>query len=69
MLSKENDDAFGIVVVLAVEFFTEIIEANVLLAIGSEVKTVNINIIIIIVVDADRYNEMVDIGLLILKAV
>jgi hypothetical protein len=38
MLSKENDNTFGIVVVSVVEFFTEVIEANVLLAIGSEVK-------------------------------
>jgi hypothetical protein len=69
MLGKENDDAFVIVVVSAVEFFTlEFIEVNALLAINSEVKTINNNIIII-VVDADRYNEMVDIGLLILKAV
>ena len=69
MLGKENDDAFVIVVVSAVEFFTvEFIEVNASLAIDSEVKTVNNNIIII-VIDTDKYNEMADIGLLILKAV
>ena len=69
MLGKENDDAFVIVVVSAVEFFTvEFIEVNTSLAIDSEVKTINNNIIII-VIDTDKYNEMADIGLLILKAV
>jgi hypothetical protein len=69
MLGKENDDAFVIVVVSAVEFFTvEFIEVNASLAIDSEVKTINNNIIII-VIDTDKYNEMADIGLLILKAV
>ena len=69
MLGKENDDAFVIVVVSAVEFFTvEFIEVNGSLAIDSKVKTINNNIIII-VIDTDKYNEMADIGLLILKAV
>jgi hypothetical protein len=69
MLGKENDDAFVIVVVSAVEFFTvEFIEVNASLDIDSEVKTINNNIIII-VIDTDKYNEMADIGLLILKAV
>ena len=69
MLGKENDDAFVIVVVSAVEFFTvEFIEVNASLDIDSEVKTINNNIIII-VIDTDKYNEMANIGLLILKAV
>jgi hypothetical protein len=67
MLGKENDDV--IVVVSAVEFFTvEFIEVNASLDIDSEVKTINNNIIII-VIDTDKYNEMANIGLLILKAV
>ncbi|MGC1132962.1 MAG: hypothetical protein WA941_09065 [Nitrososphaeraceae archaeon] len=71
MLSKENDDAdvFVVIVVLFIEpSIDKVPEDNVLLATDSEVKTININITIIIVTDADKYNEVADIGLLIIKA-
>jgi len=70
MLSKENDDAeaFVVMVVLFIEpFIGKVIKVNVLLAIDSEVKTNNVNINII-VTDRDKYNEVADIGLVIIKA-
>jgi len=55
-------------VVLFIEpFIGKVIKVNVLLAIDSEVKTNNVNITII-VTDRDKYNEVADIGLVIIKA-